>query len=81
MPCSWHSVGASIVIRKTLRGFGGAGVVEIITDHFGDTFRTVLHVAIQGSNLRVARFPKEIEERTGNAEARDRFDQEAVAGS
>lgn len=26
---------------KTLTGFGGAGVVEIITDYRGDTFRTV----------------------------------------
>ncbi len=29
---------------KTLAGFGGAGVVEIIDDHRGDTFRTVYTV-------------------------------------
>ena len=29
---------------KTLAGFGGAGVVEIIGDHKGDTFRTVYTV-------------------------------------
>ncbi len=26
---------------KTLRGFGGAGVVEVVTDFRGDTFRAV----------------------------------------
>jgi phage-related protein len=26
---------------KTLTGFGGAGVVEILADHRGDTFRAV----------------------------------------
>jgi phage-related protein len=29
---------------KTLKGFGGGGVVEIIDDHRGDTFRTVYTV-------------------------------------
>ena len=29
---------------KPLKGFGGAGVVEIIDDHQGDTFRTVYTV-------------------------------------
>ena len=29
---------------KTLSGFGGAGVVEIVDDHRGDTFRTVYTV-------------------------------------
>ncbi len=29
---------------KTLSGFGGAGVVEVIKDHRGDTFRAVYTV-------------------------------------
>lgn len=29
---------------KTLKGFGGAGVVEVVTDHQGDTFRAVYTV-------------------------------------
>lgn len=29
---------------KTMSGFGGAGVVEIVDDHRGDTFRTVFTV-------------------------------------
>jgi phage-related protein len=34
---------------KSLTGFGGAGVVEIITDHRGDTFRAVYPVRYQGT--------------------------------
>ena len=34
---------------KTLSGFGGAGVVEIIDDHKGDTFRTVYTVRFASS--------------------------------
>ena len=34
---------------KTLIGFGGAGVVEIITNHRGDTYRTVYTVRYQGT--------------------------------
>ena len=34
---------------KTLTGFGGAGVVEIIADHRGDTFRAVYTVRYQGT--------------------------------
>ena len=34
---------------KPLKGFGGAGVVEIVTDHRGDTFRTIYTVRLAGS--------------------------------
>jgi phage-related protein len=34
---------------KPLRGFGGAGVLEIVSDHQGDTFRCVYTVRIAGS--------------------------------
>ena len=33
---------------KTLSGFGGAGVVEIITDYLGDTFRAIYTVKYEG---------------------------------
>jgi len=33
---------------KPLKGFGGAGVVEIVADHRGDTFRTVYTVKLAG---------------------------------
>jgi phage-related protein len=34
---------------KPLKGFGGAGVVEIVTDFDGDTFRAVYTVRIAGA--------------------------------
>lgn len=33
---------------KPLKGYGGAGVVEIVRDHRGDTFRTVYTVRLGG---------------------------------
>ena len=33
---------------KPLRGFSGAGVLEVITDHRGDTFRAVYTVRLAG---------------------------------
>jgi phage-related protein len=33
---------------KPLRGFGGAGVLEIIEDHHGDTYRAVYTVRLAG---------------------------------
>lgn len=34
---------------KVLTGFGGAGVVEIVTDYRGDTFRAVYTVRFAGA--------------------------------
>ena len=34
---------------KPLKGFGGANVVEIVTDHRGDTFRAVYTVRFVGA--------------------------------
>lgn len=34
---------------KPLKGYGGAGVVEILRDHRGDTFRTVYTVRLAGA--------------------------------
>src|ERR1700733_3840304 len=31
---------------KPLKGFGGAGVVEIVTDHRGDTFRCIYTIRL-----------------------------------
>jgi phage-related protein len=33
---------------KPLRGFGGAGVLEIVEDHDGDTYRAVYTVRLAG---------------------------------
>jgi phage-related protein len=37
-------IGAKHDSAKPLRGFGGAGVLEIIADHVGDTFRALYTV-------------------------------------
>jgi phage-related protein len=34
---------------KVLRGFGGAGVLEVVENHIGDTFRAVYTVKFAGS--------------------------------
>jgi phage-related protein len=36
---------------KTLRGFGGAGVVEVITDFRGDAFRAVYTLRYAGGSM------------------------------
>jgi phage-related protein len=47
---------------KPLRGFGGAGVLEIVEDHQGDTYRAVYTVTLSDWVLRVTRLPEKIEE-------------------
>lgn len=37
-------IGKKHATAKPLKGFGGAGVLEIVTDHVGDTFRAVYTV-------------------------------------
>jgi phage-related protein len=37
-------IGGKHISAKALKGFGGAGVLEIVTDHMGDTFRAVYTV-------------------------------------
>jgi len=37
-------IGGKHISAKALKGFGGAGVLEIVTDHVGDTFRAVYTV-------------------------------------
>ena len=37
-------IGAKHESAKPLKGFGGAGVLEIVADHVGDTFRAVYTV-------------------------------------
>ena len=49
---------------KTLSGFGGAGVVEVVKDYRGDTFRAVYTLRYAGAVYCPSRFPKEIEDWT-----------------
>jgi phage-related protein len=45
-PCSWRS-GARSIASKPLKGLGG-GVLEVVADHRGDTFRAVYTVRLVG---------------------------------
>ena len=45
---------------KPLRGFGGAGVLEIVSDYQGDTFRCVYTVRIAGSVYVLHAFQKNL---------------------
>jgi phage-related protein len=40
--------GGKHVDAKPLVGFGGAGILEVVADHRGDTFRTVYTVRLAG---------------------------------
>ena len=43
---------------KTLSGFGGAGVVEVVSDYRGDTFRAVYTVRFAGNLFVLHAFQK-----------------------
>jgi phage-related protein len=43
---------------KPLRGFGGAGVLEIVEDHSGDTYRAVYTVRLAGRVYALRAFQK-----------------------
>jgi phage-related protein len=53
---------------KTLSGFGGAGVVEIVKDHRGDTFRAVYTLRYAGTVFVLHAFQKK--SKTGRATPR-----------
>jgi phage-related protein len=57
---------------KTLSGFGGAGVLEVIRDFRGDTFRAVYTVRYAGAVYVLHAFQKEIKDRTRNTAPRHR---------
>ena len=54
---------------KPLKGFGGAGVLEVVEDYDGDASRAVYTVKFRAS-LCARRLPEEIEERRKHPEAR-----------
>lgn len=43
---------------KPLRGFGGAGVLEVVDDFDGDTYRTVYTIKLQGAVYALHAFQK-----------------------
>lgn len=44
----WAQLGGAPRNTKVLRGFGGAGVLEIVEDHHGSTYRAVYTVKLAG---------------------------------
>jgi phage-related protein len=54
---------------KPLRGFGGAGILEIVEDHAGDTYRAVYTVRIGRSHIRLTCVSEEIKARNQDAES------------
>jgi phage-related protein len=56
---------------KPLRGFGGAGILEIVEDHAGDTYRRRAHGPLGGSHICLARVSEEIKGRDQDAESGD----------
>ena len=55
-----------------LSGFGGAGVVEIVTDHRGDTFRAVYTLRYAGAVYVLHAFQKK--SKSGRATPRQEID-------
>jgi len=54
---------------KTLSGFGGAGVVEIVEDYRGDTFRAVYTGSLCRGSLSSSRFSEKVEDRASDIAA------------
>jgi phage-related protein len=54
---------------KPLKGFGGAGVLEVVGDHDGSTYRAVYTVKFAGCRVGASRLSEEVEERDQNPEA------------
>ena len=59
-------------IAKTLRGFGGTGVVEVVKDFRSDTFRAVYTLRYQGAVYVLHAFQKK--SKTGHATPRRDMD-------
>jgi phage-related protein len=55
---------------KPLRGFGGAGILEIVEDHAGDTYRAVYTVRLAG-RMCLTCVSEEIKGRDQDAESGD----------
>ncbi len=56
---------------KVLKGFGGAGVLEVVEDHDGSTYRAVYNGEVRRCRLRAPRLPEEVEEGHQDAGGRD----------
>jgi phage-related protein len=64
---------------KVLSGFGGAGVLEVVKDFRGDSFRAVYTLRYAGGCLRAPSVSEEIEVRARDTAARYRANRKASA--
>jgi predicted XRE-type DNA-binding protein len=64
---------------KVLSWFGGAGVVEVVKDYRGDTFRAVYTFAVRWGGIGASHLPEEVEDRKGNPAPGNRVDQATTA--
>ena len=65
-------VGKKHLDAKPLRGFGGAGVLEIVADHEGNAYRGIYTVRFEGRVYVLHVFSKEVEARDSDAKERNR---------
>jgi hypothetical protein len=66
----WNAqVGAKSSAAKPLKGFGGAGVVEVVADGDGNTFRTVDTVPFARGRICPSRVPEEASARNCHGES------------
>jgi predicted XRE-type DNA-binding protein/phage-related protein len=78
----WEAqIGSKAPYAKPLKGFGGAGVLEIVDDFDGDTYRAVYTVRFAWVVYVSSRFPEEIETRHRNVQERIGADRTAVQTS
>ena len=57
-------IGLKAPTSKPLRGFGGAGVLEIVEDYQTDTYRAVYTLKFGDLVLRATCVPEEVKERS-----------------
>jgi phage-related protein/predicted XRE-type DNA-binding protein len=77
----WAQKGGKHADAKALYGFGGAGVLEVVEDHDGDTYRAVYTVKFAERVYVLHCFQKEIEEARQNTATRQGFDPQAAQAS
>ena len=61
-------IGKKHLDAKPMRGFGGAGVLEIVADYQGNAYRGIYTVRFEGRVYVLHVFPKEVEARHSDAE-------------
>src|ERR1035438_10499060 len=65
---------------KPLKGFGSAGVLEVVEDWDRSTYRAVYTVTVRGRGVRAAYVPKEVQARSGHTQGRYRSDPRTSQG-